>query len=660
MNPTALRLLLVEDCEADALLLIHQLEQGGFAVQWERVETAAQMRAALEQRAWDLVIADYAVPGFEAPAALALLQQTGRDIPFLVVSGAIGEERAVAMMKAGAKDFLTKQNLARLVPAVTRELQEAQGRRHRKQLQAELQWREQWLNSFFSNATAGLCILDRDLRYVQINETLARINGRTVQEHLDRTIREVVPNLAPTLEGVLRQVLDKGQPALNLEISGETPDRPAELRHWIVSYFPLRGEIDRPIGVGAVVVEVTEHKRAEAALRESEEKLRQAQKMEAIGQLAGGVAHDFNNILAATLMHLGLLQQRPGLAEDIQGIVQELEGEATRAANLTRQLLLFSRRQQPRFDLLDLNEVVQNLLKMLRRLLGENIEIILQAVPTAVWVKADAGMLEQVVMNLCVNARDAMPQGGRLTLTTQVVDLETPAATAHPEARPGRFVCLEVTDSGCGMPEAVLQRLFEPFFTTKAAGKGTGLGLATVYGIVKQHEGWLTVSSAVGHGSSFRVYLPAASPESPAPATATAPEEIKGGSETILLVEDELSLRRSAALCLRKLGYGVLEAADAAQALQVWEQHRERIALLLTDQVMPGTMTGWGLGEYLRAQQPRLKVILSSGYSDQLGQFQATAGDSFAFLAKPYRAATLAQHVRRCLDGEPPRTKAEP
>jgi CheY-like chemotaxis protein len=371
--------------------------------------------------------------------------------------------------------------------------------------------------------------------------------------------------------------------------------------------------------------------------------------MEAIGQLAGGVAHDFNNILSAILMHLGLLQQSPQLTIGVKEALKEVESETMRAANLTRQLLLFSRRQVARFEPLDMNALINDLLKLLRRLLGERIEIDFQGSRDAAWVEADAGMLEQLIMNLCLNARDAMPAGGRLSLGTTLVERNSGSEKTLPDARPGWFVCLVVSDAGCGMDEAVRKRLFEPFFTTKGLGKGTGLGLATVYGIVQQHEGWIEVESAVGKGSSFRVYFPALeTPTEKAPIT-SRPEEPRGGSETILLVEDDASVRRMTALCLRKFGYAVLEATNGAEALKQWEQHRQKIALLLTDMVMPEAMTGLELAQRLRKDKPGLRVIVASGYSANLVNPDPLEPEVI-FLAKPFRPAALAKLVRQCLD----------
>ncbi len=371
--------------------------------------------------------------------------------------------------------------------------------------------------------------------------------------------------------------------------------------------------------------------------------------MEAVGQLAGGVAHDFNNILAASLLNLGLLQMDPTLSPEVRAALAELETGSHRAANLTRQLLMFSRRQHLEIRRIDLDEVLARLLQMLRRLIGENIEIVFSGGTTPHWIDADTGMIEQVIMNLCVNARDAMPLGGTLTLATREVEIDERRMKTNPEAGPGRFVTLTVIDTGCGMDDATLKRIFEPFFTTKEVGKGTGLGLATVHGIVRQHNGWIEVRSAVGQGSSFEVFLPAAA----GPGVKESREAIlpvAGGGETILLVEDDAAVRQTIRDCLRLYGYRILESDTGAVALERWEQEGGRIDLLFTDMIMPGGMTGLQLAERLRARKPALKVILASGYDPEIARPPDALLTGVHYLAKPFEGLTLAAAVRALLD----------
>jgi PAS domain S-box-containing protein len=381
-----------------------------------------------------------------------------------------------------------------------------------------------------------------------------------------------------------------------------------------------------------------------------ENQLRQRQKMESISQLAGGVAHDFNNILAATLMNLGLLLQRSDLTMGVKETLSEIERETVRASNLTRQLLLFSQRPMARVRPLDLNEFVNDLMKMLRRLLPENIELTFRGSSKKAWVGADVGMLEQVMINFCLNSCDAMPKGGSLALGVKLVDLPDGSSGQHPAARSGPFVVLSVTDTGCGMDKMVLDKIFEPFFTTKEMGNGAGLGLSTVYGIVDQHRGWVEVESELGRGSSFRVYIPAGAMPLETHVTFDSHEQIKGGSETILLVEDELPVRRVAALCLRKLGYGVFEAGDGLEALAIWRDHQERIDLLFTDMMMPGDMTGLDLAKHLKKEKNSLMIIISSGYNAVLAEDFLIAGQEVNYLPKPYQGGALAKMVRLCLD----------
>jgi PAS domain S-box-containing protein len=374
-----------------------------------------------------------------------------------------------------------------------------------------------------------------------------------------------------------------------------------------------------------------------------------AQKMDAIGQLAGGVAHDFNNILAASLLHLQLLQQKQDLEPELAASLRELQQGTQRAASLTRQLLLFSRRQVMQTKRLDFNEVIKGLLKMLTRLLGEDIDTVFTPGPEPVWVEADVGMLEQVVMNLCVNARDAMPRGGYLDLRARRLALDDEEVRQHPEARTGLFACLMVTDTGCGMDEATLKRIFEPFFTTKEPGKGTGLGLATVRSIVQQHHGWVQVESVVGLGTTFRVFLPAAEPPEAAELQA-GQAKCRGGTETILLVEDDEQVRRMVRMTLRLFGYEVLEAGNGIEAIRMWEHHGAKVSLVFTDMVMPGGLSGLDLAERLRQSKPALKALISSGYAPDLIQRQGGLPAGMRFLAKPYDPKSLGKVVREFLD----------
>jgi PAS domain S-box-containing protein len=386
-----------------------------------------------------------------------------------------------------------------------------------------------------------------------------------------------------------------------------------------------------------------------------ESQFRQMQKMEGIGQLAGGVAHDFNNMLAVIQMQASLLKSGGSLAPEQIKYADEIGQTVNRAAALTRQLLLFSRREslQPRD--LDLSESITSTMQMLRRILGETVEVSVKLAAQPLYVRADPGMLDQVLMNMAVNARDAMPNGGKLLIETTAVEIDAAAAARTAQARPGPFVCLSVGDTGSGIPPEILPRIFEPFFTTKDVGKGTGLGLATVYGIVQQHQGWIQVSSEVGQGTTFQIYLPRLARLDKSLIGAKIPAAIPGGKETILLVEDETSLRNSLKMFLSRLGYRILEASSGVQALELWAENHQAIDLLLTDMVMPEGVSGRDLAQRLVSGKPGLKVIYMSGYSTEAAGPDFILKEGVNFVAKPFQAGKLAQIMRARLDEKPVR-----
>ena len=404
-------------------------------------------------------------------------------------------------------------------------------------------------------------------------------------------------------------------------------------------YYNSEGKPLRSVGV---VQDITQQKLLE-------EELRQAQKLESIGQLAGGIAHDFNNILAAIMMQLGFLQQNSRLDPGSQETLNELMVGAKRAASLIRQLLMFSRRSILEIKVLDLNELVSNLLKMLGRVIGEHICLRFDRKASLPAVEADPGMLEQVLMNLAVNARDAMPKGGRLSISIDTVQVDKERIKGNIEVKPGLFVCLTVADTGCGMNEATLKRIFEPFFTTKESGKGTGLGLATVYGIVAQHKGWVEVESELDKGTTFSVFIPASTKclDEMAP---DGKMDAISGHETILLVEDEAILRRVVAQGLRLLGYRILEAGNGLDAMKIWQEQSHQIDLLFSDMVMPEGMTGLDLAEKFRELIPNLKVIISSGYNAEMVEQGSPASRDIVYLQKPYQVEVLSKVIRDCLD----------
>jgi signal transduction histidine kinase/CheY-like chemotaxis protein len=440
--------------------------------------------------------------------------------------------------------------------------------------------------------------------------------------------------LPPDTEGIVRQCLRTGENKLNLHTS---------LRNRTIawSFIP----IPESKTVHCYANEITGRLALEAQLRHSV-------KMEAVGQLAAGVAHDFNNILTVIQGHADLLLQSDPLPLETEKSLRQIESAADHAGKLIQQLLMFSRKQVMQPRPLDLNEIISEVSPTLQRMLGAPIVFACAPAPNLPAIYADIGMIKQVLVNLSLNARDAMPKGGTLTLVAASRLLEAAACAANPEARPGHFVCLSVTDTGTGMDNATLSHLFEPFFTTKEVGKGAGLGLATVYGIVKQHQGWITVESKPGAGSTFTLFFPSV----PKPAETVAPRSQSRipvtGTETLLVVEDEVSLRELVVRILELCGYRIYQAGNGAEALQVWKDHQQEIDLLLTDMVMPGGVSGRQLAERLQKEDPALKIIYTSGYSPGMAGKDVALMEGFNFLAKPYPPSRLAQVVRECLDGK--------
>lgn len=425
-----------------------------------------------------------------------------------------------------------------------------------------------------------------------------------------------------------------------------TPDG----RIWAGRAYPVRGDDGEIIGAVEVRLDVTEQKRAEAEKTKIQTQLFQSQKMEAIGTLAGGVAHDFNNLLTAIqgCMDLALMK----IPEDHESLrdLQEVQAASQRAAELTRQLLLFSRRHLTHMAPLQVNRAVEDLLKMLHRLIGEDIEIVTHTNPDLWNVLADRGTLEQVIVNLSVNGRDAMPRGGKLTIRTENVELDDFYCRMVPEARPGRFVRLSISDTGCGMSREVRERIFEPFYSTKGPGKGTGLGLSVVYGIVKMHNGWISVYSEPGQGSEFKVYLPAVSAEVEEPvAPVAAAGDFRGRGERILVVEDERMVREFSMRALEKYGYQVTAVPTLEEGLAAFRDASPVFDMVFTDVVLPDG-SGITLIENVLGKRPSMKVVLTSGYTDTKSQWKVIRRKGFRFLQKPFTLVDLLQTVRTEMD----------
>jgi two-component system, cell cycle sensor histidine kinase and response regulator CckA len=508
-----LRVLVVEDSEDDAALLLLELRRGGYDVSHERVDTASAMTAALDKQEWDLVVSDHSMPHFSGRAALSLLRTKESELPFIFISGTMGEEAAVAALKDGAQDYLMKSNLTRLVPAIQRELREAGERRAHKLLE--------------------------------------------------------------------RQVL-------------------------------------------------------------------QLQKFEAIGRLAGGIAHDFNNAIGAILGWADLASQEAQAGSRLHDRLQKICAQALRAAGLTSQLLAFARQQVLQRRKINLNSLVEEGTSLLRKVIGEDIDVrIVPAADLRVAV-VDPVQIDQVLMNLCLNARDAMPKGGRLIIETHDVEFDQEYCRLHTYVNPGRYVLLTVSDTGMGMDPATIEHIFEPFFTTKEVGKGTGLGLATVFGIVKQHDGFINVYSEPGKGTTFRVYLPSDSGAAE-PLKTEGHERPQKGTETVLLAEDHEGLRELGKETLEALGYHVILATDGTEAVALFKSNVARIDAVVVDVVMPG-MSGPDAYAEMCTIRPGLGVVFATGYTAEAASLTSLVTKGASVLQKPYTATSLSKAIRRVLE----------
>jgi PAS domain S-box-containing protein len=634
-----LRALLVEDSETDAELLLKQLERGGYDVTSTRVETAAALKFALEQSQWDLIVSDYSMPRFDALKALAVLKESGCDLPFIVVSGTIGEETAVQALRSGAHDFLSKGKLARLLPAIDRELRETKVREARRRAERELRASEQRYRRIVETTNEGVWEIDAGSSIAFVNARMATLLQWSEDQILGRPVLDFVHDESRR-DFAARLELRAGGSAGHTEMRLRKRDG-SDL--WVLldltSIVAASGEYQ---GALIMAVDVTARKRLE-------DQLLQAQKLEAVGRLAGGVAHDFNNLLSVILSYAAFSLDALDATHPIRADLEEVIKAGERAADLTHQLLAFSRRQVLEFKTLDLNQVLSGMQKMLRRLLREHIELRFIPAQALGKVRADPGQMEQVVMNLVVNAQDAMPNGGRITIETADAELDDSYAASHFGVEPGHYVMLTITDTGAGIDRETRTRIFEPFFTTKEKGKGTGLGLATVLGIVEQSRGHISVQSEPGVGTTFRIYLPRTEerldsviPPTPLPATFR-------GDETILLVEDEDSIRAVLRTVLVRHGYTVLEAQNGGEAFLLSERYRSKIQLLITDLIMP-RMSGRELAERLQPTRPKIKVLYVSGYTEDSAITEGVLGPGIAFLQKPIRPDAFLCKVRNVLD----------
>jgi PAS domain S-box-containing protein len=637
--PRTLRVLLVEDNLLDAELLRRTLCRELPRVEFERVETPEDMDAALSRKTWDVVLSDYTMPRFSGMDALALLREKSIDTPFIFVSGTLGEEAAVKAMKRGASDYFVKGNLARLVPAIEREVQERDGRAALRRAEGELRRAESRYAALFEVAPFPMWVFDREtLGFLAVNEAAVHEYGYSREEFDGMTLADIRPaEDVPALHDHLAQLssVDDGTVWTHRKKNGELIK--VEVKGHDLDFG---GKVARLVAVN----NITERLRVAEALRRKDEELRQSQKMEAVGRLAGGVAHDFNNMLSIILSYCDLVLDEMEPQNPLRRDLGEVREAGRRAAALTRQLLTLSRHHVAEARVLDMNEIVLGLGKMLERVLGEDIELVIRPSGAVAHVKADPGRVEQVILNLVVNARDAMPEGGTLTVELADVVVEEDGPLTHVPLEPGPYAVLVVRDTGIGMDEATRARVFEPFFTTKDVGKGTGLGLATVFGITQSCGGGVTVESEPRKGATFRVYLPCVDAMVEARRSVVVTPTLRG-TETIVVVEDEDKVRRVICGILSRHGYRIIDTGSPEEAVSLCREHGP-VHMLLTDAVMP-KMGGLELSRLVLAAFPDMRVLFMSGYTDErLGTLDAGA----PFLQKPFTPETLTRKVREVFE----------
>ncbi len=759
-----LRVLILEDNQRDAELFIQKLKETGFSFDADTVDTEQAFVASFQSRVYDLILSDYSIPEWSGLEAFRFVKRSGINIPFVLVTGTLGEEAAVDLIKEGVADYILKDRLARLPSAVRRALEEKRTRDEAARARQALRDSEEKVRLLLDSTAEAIYGINLEGHCTFCNPACVRLLGyddpsdllgkqmhalshrtrpectpRSVEEcpicaaaragrgiHLDEqllwkkdgssfpaecwshpmlqdgksigsvvtflditerkqiedNLRRVASVVESSQDAIISQTLDGIILTWNLgaeqiygysrsEVLGKSlaiivpPDRQNEFQGILkkiswgenveqlgticvrkdgkqvpvsLSVSSIKDANGKIVGASVIARDITETKHLE-------EMFLQAQKMEAVGRLAGGVAHDFNNLLGVIIGYSDIVEARLKDDDPVRAKVAQIKKAGQGAARLTRQLLAFSRQQILDSRILDLNSVVTDVQKMLQRLIGADVEMVTSLCPNLATVKADQGQMEQVIMNLIVNSRDALPDGGTLTIETSNVELDDLYVLSHPELTAGSFVMLAVTDTGTGIDAETQKHIFEPFFTTKEQGKGTGLGLSTVYGVVKQSGGSISVSSEVGRGTTFKIYLPqtqaAAERDNP------EPKRLFEGTETILVVEDEESLRKLTCEMLLENHYTVLEASNGFEAHEIAQLHEGPIHLLLTDVVMP-RISGPSLAKSLMARNPNMKVLYMSGYMNS-SVVQELAISGSEFLQKPFMSDTLTRKVREIL-----------
>jgi len=636
------RILYVDDYPFDRELVrdVLEKEQSGFEV----IEAAshAEFEARLAEGGYDLVLTDFNILGFQGLQVISAVHSRNPGLPVVIVTGTGSEEVAVEAMKRGADDYVIKtpHHIQRLPRTIRAAIERKRLQEERERAERALRESEQKYYSLYASMNEGVALYEilfdesgspTDYRLLDFNPAFGAIFDLERETAVGRTASELLGERAREYLDTYAKVASSKQPA-SFQARFESMDKSFQ-----VSVFsPADGKF------ATLYEDISERLRLEAQLF-------QAQRLESIGRLAGGVAHDFNNLLTAITGYSQMLLLQLETQNPMRGKLELIKKAADRASSLTGQLLAFSRKQLLQPQVLDLNTLIANIDKMLRRIIGEDIELVTVFGADIGRIKADPTQLEQVLLNLVVNARDAMPNGGKIVIETTNAELGDEYARRHLGVTPGPYVMVAVSDIGCGMEAEILKHIFEPFYTTKKKGKGTGLGLSTVYGIVKQSGGNIWVYSEAGQGTTFKIYLPQVEEEMEESKPEEVPREVSGGTETILVAEDEEFVRNFVKDILQKYGYRVLEAQHGSEALRVGLEYSGPIHLLLTDVVMP-RMSGQQLAKQMATLRPVAKVLYMSGYTESAIVHHGVLDSHAEFVQKPFTGETLARRVREVLD----------
>jgi two-component system, cell cycle sensor histidine kinase and response regulator CckA len=642
---TPVRILHLEDNPADGDLIRATLEQEHLGGEIHRVVSREAFIAGIEAGGYDLILADYNLPAFDGLTALTLARARRPEIPFLFVSGFIGEEVALESLKNGATDYVFKHNFARLAPAIRRALEAASVRREREAAEAALQEREATLRSFFDTAPFLMGLLEwREDEVIHLSGNAATVRFLNVPPEAiqQRFLRDLgLPTQVVTRATTHYAQCQREKRAVELDYSFEWL---GQTRHFAVTLSPVACNEGQPSRCCYIAEDITEKKQLERQYL-------RAQRLESVGTLASGLAHDLNNVLAPIVMALRLFRAKLPDPED-QELLTNLESSARRGADIIRQVLTFARGVEGERQPVALPRLLGELEKIIRETFARSIQLEMRVAPDLRPILGDSTQIYQVLMNLSVNARDAMPSGGLIRIEARNLELDADATRSHPGARPGEYVQITLADTGIGIAPELIDKIFDPFFTTKDLGHGTGLGLPTTLSIVKSHGGWITVESEPGRGSEFHVFLPASSDKVAATAEATPREQPLGQGELVLVVDDDATLKQVARSTLLKAGYQVLTAGDGQEALDIFQTHRQRIALVLTDMMMP-RMDGHELIAEIRKLTSTIPILTMSGLVESRPAPGQPALIS-AFLNKPFTAESLLQSVHAALHESQP------